>query len=205
MDMKEDSFNRMSREEYFAQTSSLTDREAREHRELLQGVDLASAESLEDAAAQRAVLEIKRCADQEVKVYLNSDDFKQMVENIKRRERERLLQDIMLEVSKERDAMLAVEREKMKKSIADRHSLNDILIQNQKKIEEQQRKDLEDRQVADAERLREIHRRKELQEEQDRLLAEEASAKSNAAAVEQQLILHRNKKLSFGLKKKSFY
>lgn len=100
--MKNDSFNRMSRAEYFAQSSTLTAQEAQEHRELLQGVDLASAESLEDAAAQRAVREIKRCADQEVKAYLNSDDFKQMVENIKRRERERLLQDIMLEVSKER-------------------------------------------------------------------------------------------------------
>lgn len=92
----------MSRTEYHAQTSSLTAREAAEHNELLRGVDISSSTSLEDAAAHRAVLEIKKCAAEEVQVYLRSEEFQHMVESLKRRERERLLQDIVLQVAKER-------------------------------------------------------------------------------------------------------
>lgn len=195
----------MSQSEYQKLTSSVTTLEAAESKEILRDVDITSAESLETATAQRAVREIKKCADEEVKLYISSNEFQVMVENLKRRERERLLQDIVLQVSKERDSLLAVEREKMKLSIAEKNSLEEILHQNQKKIEDQQRKELEDRQFADAERLREIHRRKELQQEQERIQIKESEARQAAAAEEQQLILHRNKKLSFGMKKKSFY
>ena len=121
-----DPFQRMSQSEYQKLTSSVTTLEAAESKEILRDVDITSAESLEMATAQRAVREIKKCADEEVKLYIRSSEFQVMVENLKRRERERLLRELIYE-------------------------------------QDQQRKELEDRQFADAERLREIHRRKELQ------------------------------------------
>jgi hypothetical protein len=92
----------MSQSEYQKLTSSVTTLEAAESKEILRDVDITSAESLETATAQRAVREIKKCADEEVKLYISSNEFQVMVENLKRRERERLLQDIVLQVSKER-------------------------------------------------------------------------------------------------------
>lgn len=96
----------MSRAEYEAEKNSLTPAEAAEHHDILQGVDITSAESIETATAHRVAREIKKCAQDEVQQYLGSDEFKLMVENLKRRERERLLQDITLQIAKERYFLL---------------------------------------------------------------------------------------------------
>lgn len=195
----------MSRTEYETQKYSLTAAEAAEHQELLEGVDVTDMASIETATAHRVAREIKKCAHDEVQEYLASEDFKQMVENLKRRERERLLQDVTLQIAKERDAMLAQERDKLKKELAEQKSFEEILAENQKKIEDQHRKDLEDRQQADAARLQEVHRRHQQEQEQEMQRAKELEGKRQSDSEAQQLILHRNKKLSFGLKKKSFY
>ena len=92
----------MSRAEYEAQQYSLTPAERAEHEEILRGVDTTAIGSIETATAHRVAREIKKCAQEEVQQYLCSEEFKQMVENLKRRERERLLQDITLQIAKER-------------------------------------------------------------------------------------------------------
>jgi hypothetical protein len=92
----------MSRVEYEAQRYALTPQEASEQNELLQGVDVHCMTSIETATAHRVAREIKKCAQEEVQQYVDSEEFKQMVETLKRRERERLLQDIALQIAKER-------------------------------------------------------------------------------------------------------
>ena len=146
----------MSGTEYEHQINALNAAEVANDRELLEGVDITSKSSIENATAHRIAREIKKCVHEEVQRYIKTDEYKSMVENLKRRERERLLQDITLDVAKERyqtffflfflldsdsnilcqrDAILAVEREKMKKKIAEQMSSEDILADNQRKIE----------------------------------------------------------------------
>jgi Mg/Co/Ni transporter MgtE len=76
---------------------------SREEQEVLQGVDdVTCMSSVETATARRVAREIKECARLEVQAYLLSDEFTNMVESLKRRERERMLQDISLQVARER-------------------------------------------------------------------------------------------------------
>ncbi len=73
----------MSRKEYLSQECNvkLTDEEAVEQQEILKDVtDLNSLESIETATALRVAREIKKCAQEEVQKYLDSEEFRGMVE-----------------------------------------------------------------------------------------------------------------------------
>ena len=58
-----------------------------------------------------------------------------MVETMKRRERERIMEEIQIEIQKEKEALMIAEREKLKKEQSDRLHLEEILAENQKLIE----------------------------------------------------------------------
>lgn len=70
-----------------------------------------------------------------VATYVESNEYKVMVENLKRRERERMMSEVLAEVEKEREALLKVEREKLKKEIEEKRSVDEILAENQRRID----------------------------------------------------------------------
>ena len=150
---------------------------------------------VEDDEALAAAKEIKRLAQVEVDLYINSDDFKVMIERMKQRERERILNEIEEELKSEKVRILAQEKKKLQEEIEQLKSAEEIKLQNQWIMEEQQRK-------ANADRLIEIQQRQLEEEalERERLLKEQDDKKNS------ELALGRTdaKKLSFGLKKKAF-
>eukprot|EP01042_Synura_sphagnicola_P000301 gene301-313_t len=83
--------------------------------------------------------------------------------------------EVQEEIKREKEALLELERDQMKKERDEKRRLEEILAENQRLIEEKQRKDLEERQKLDAERLAAVQRRqdseaeKRRREDQDRL------------------------------------
>jgi hypothetical protein len=122
-----------------------------------------SIDHLENEAAAAMAKEIKAIADAEVKNYLESDEFKSMVEAMKRREREKILIEVQQELEKEKKSILLLEREKLKFEQQAVHDAQEILLQNKLKIEEQQRKNYELKLKLDAERLEEIKAKQRLE------------------------------------------
>jgi hypothetical protein len=53
-------------------------------------------EEMENEAALIIALEIKKKAAEEVEAYLASEDFRTMVDNMKRRERERIMREVFI-------------------------------------------------------------------------------------------------------------
>ena len=82
-----------------------------------------------------------------------------MVETMKRRERERILAEITVEMDAEKAVLLAAERKKMEVERETAAKAEEILLQNKLKMEEQQRKEFEAKQQQNADRLLEIQRR----------------------------------------------
>jgi rRNA processing protein Krr1/Pno1 len=70
-----------------------------------------------------------------VAAYVESNDYKIMVENLKRRERERMMSEVSTEIEKERDALLRSEREKLKKEVEEQRSVEEIIAENQRRID----------------------------------------------------------------------
>ena len=58
-----------------------------------------------------------------------------MVENLKRRERERILNEINIEIAKEKEILLKAEHDKLIKEQEEKLKLEEILAENHRKIE----------------------------------------------------------------------
>lgn len=128
------------------------------------------SEQIENEIATLVAKKVKACAEEEVRRYVAGDEYKLMVENMKRRERERVMEEVREEIAREKAALLTAEREKLTKEVDENDRLEEILAENQRKIEEQKRRELEARQLEGAERLKEIQLRRQAEEER---LAEE--------------------------------
>jgi len=130
--------------------------------------DKAAAEILEakkkveaDVAA-RVQTEIRARAMLEVDEYVKGAEYKAMVEDLKRKERSRMLEQVQAEVEEERKKLVAAEKERLKSEQEDRM----LLEQRAKDAASQQRlKELEARAEADSARLQEVER-KQREEEQ---------------------------------------
>ena len=133
---------------------------------------------LENEAAYLVATEIKEKIKEEVRKYVETDDYKALVDAVKRKERERILKEVADEMQLEKEALLTAERRKHQDEILQEKEAKEILLQNRLVVEELQRKEFEDKQRADAQRLEEIQRK--VQREQ----------------------FSRDKIVSFGLKKK---
>lgn len=120
-----------------------------------------SKEELEDESALLIAKEIKNRATEEVNKYVKSTEFHTMVESLKRREREKMMEEISELIQGEREAVLAMEREKLQKEQLESKRLQDIMAENQIRIEEKQRQDYEDRLKADADRLAAVTERQQ--------------------------------------------
>lgn len=130
--------------------------------------------------------QVQDLAQQQVSSYIESEEFKSMVEAFKRRERQRILAEIEQELAQEKAALLAEGRQKLAEEYfasikqpeailhtslsADQLSnltaaeqADAILLQNKIKMEEQQRRNYEAKQKEDAERLQHVLYRKQIE------------------------------------------
>ena len=122
---------------------------------------------------------IKEAAEKKVKEYVQSEEFKLMVESLKRRERERMLLEVQTEMEQEKSTLIATAKEKLKNelkeitqpsssanithiSCSDGELADAILLQNKLRMEEQQRKIFEQKQREEANRLEEVLQKKQL-------------------------------------------
>ena len=111
---------------------------------------------LESEAAFKAATEIKKRAFAEIDIYLESADYKEYVEGLKRKRRIEAIQEVEAEIEIEKQAMLSEEKARLLAEKRASDEAHEILRQNRLKIEEQQRKAFESKQVQDAQRLEEI-------------------------------------------------
>jgi len=130
-----------------------------------------SATLLEDEAAYVAAQQIKQKVKDEVRRYVDSADFKSLVDSLKRAERERAMREIEAEVAAEKARLLAAEKQKVHQEVATERDAKEVLLQNKLAMEEQQRRAFEEQQRANAQRLAEIQQRVEAEQrsEADRL------------------------------------
>lgn len=151
---------------------------------------MRSLDQIEDDEALTAAKEIKRLAQLEVDLYINSEEFKVMVEKMRQRERQRILNEIESELRNEKILILADEKKRLQEELDKLKSDEEIKLANQWMMEEQQRK-------ANSDRLLEIQQRQLEQEAREKHLKEEEEK------VQREITLGRTdvKKLSFGLKK----
>lgn len=112
-----------------------------------------------DEIALHTALIIEHHAEEEVKRYLSSEDYKVFLEDLKRRERQRLLDEVSIEIAKEKAALLIVERAKMQTEVSQQIEIERIPLLNKLKMEEYQRQKYQEKLQADAERLAEIERK----------------------------------------------
>jgi deoxyribodipyrimidine photolyase len=153
---------------------------------------MRSLDQIEDDEALLAAKEIKRLAQLEVDLYIKSDEFKAMIEKMKQRERQRMLNDIENDLRNEKISILAEEKKRLQEELDKLKSAEEIKLMNQWLLEEQQRK-------ANSLRLLEIQQRQSEQEATER----EMRLKEEEGKVQVTLGRIDGKKLSFGLKKKS--
>ena len=161
------------------------------------GRSLRTINQMEDDEALSAAKEIKRLAQLEVDLYIKSDDFKAMIERMKQRERERILNEIEEEIKNEKIMILIEEKKRLQDEIDSIKSAEEIKLYNQWMMEEQQRK-------ANSERLLEIQKR-QLEEEALDLESMKEKDKEKGDPLDNNTLNRTDgKKLSFGLKKKTF-
>ena len=115
--------------------------------------------------SQFVAKELSRWTAAEIEKYRNSEDMVRMVDTMKRRERERVLAEIRLQIESDRKLIHEQLLESLKlEELSKIQSAEKILIENKLKMEEQQRKVFEEKMKADAERLRQIQLKHELEE-----------------------------------------
>jgi hypothetical protein len=141
---------------------------------------------LQDDRLDRLVAgRIKETAEERVRVYVESEEFRMMVENLKRRERERVWAEIEKEIAEEKERLLSKARADLHKEVlstlpamsslvaaglkcapdgrTDAERADEILLQNKLKAEDQQRRLFEAKQREDALRLEQVLQRRQLE------------------------------------------
>jgi hypothetical protein len=136
-----------------------------DHRDRKRKLPLETLEKIENEVAQEAAKIIKKKANEEVARYLESTDFVGIVEILKRRERERVLQEVKDEIAIEKQELIQKERARMIQQHEEKLKAEEILFMNKMKLEEQQRREFEARQLENAERLKELSSRHDREKE----------------------------------------
>lgn len=137
---------------------------------------------LELEAAYQVASQIRAAAQAEVRRYVESNEFRSLVESLKHREKKRILQEVDDEIEATKGALLL----KKKRELVDDET-EKISLQNKIRIEEQQRILFEQKLQSDAARLDEIKRRAQLEEEEEQMRAETLDKKEK----EKNIILNR--------------
>ena len=136
-----------------------------------------------DDLALKVAVEVSKRVDLEVNQYISSIHYKEMFEALKRSQREAMMLEINNEVAKEKSALLALEYNKLEEEVKNEVSSRreeymaaytrelvekeqnpeQILINNQIRIENKQRSLLSERLHNDGKRLQDILKQKELE------------------------------------------
>lgn len=111
---------------------------------------------------------IKELLEEKVSVYCESSEFKTFLEEMKKRKREEMLSKIDQDIRAERDALLALEREKAEAAAEEQRKLDEVLEENRRKVEEQRRLEMEEKARQDEQKLMQIQRRQQQEEEEER-------------------------------------
>jgi len=134
------------------------------HADNTKTIDLNELEvDVQDEVAKLVAKKIKSQADEEVRLYISSNEFKSMVDTMKRRERERIMSEVQLEIEEEKSMLLTIAREKLKNEHQAKLDAEEILLQNKLRIEEQRRKEYELKMKQDSERLEEVQRKQKIE------------------------------------------
>lgn len=100
-------------------------------------------------------------AQHDIERYLKSEEYARYLEYLKRREREKILEDVMKEIVKEREALLQDERKKMESLIYQEMDHERLILQNKLKLEQHEREQYEQKLLLNSSKLVEIQRRNE--------------------------------------------
>jgi hypothetical protein len=137
---------------------------------------------------------VKTRIDFEVGRYVESDDYRRMVEGLKRAQREDMLRSVEADVARERAILLEHSMRRMRTEVAEQVCAEqkealaearreaealtpqEILLQNQLRIERQQQAALDERLAADRLRLEAVMAKKQQEREREILLEQQRKA-----------------------------
>lgn len=148
----------------------------------------------EDELALAVARVVKTRIDFEVGRYVESDDYRRMVEGLKRAQREDMLRAVEADVARERAILLEHSMHRMRTEVAEQVCAEqkealaearreaealtpqEILLQNQLRIERQQQAALDERLAADRLRLEAVMAKKQQEREREILLEQQRKA-----------------------------
>lgn len=123
---------------------------------------------IEAEVIQRFEPRIKELLEEKIAIYSDSNEFKALLEEMKRKKREEMLSKIDEDIKAERESFLAAERAKAEKEAEEQRRLEEVMNENRRKVEEQRRVEAEEKAKQDEQKLIEIQRRQQHEEEEQR-------------------------------------
>jgi hypothetical protein len=123
---------------------------------------------IEAEVIQRFEPRIKELLEEKIAIYSDSNEFKALLEEMKRKKREEMLSKIDEDIKAERESFLAAERAKAEKEAEEQRRLEEVMEENRRKVEEQRRVEAEEKAKQDEQKLMEIQRRQQHEEEEQR-------------------------------------
>lgn len=123
---------------------------------------------IEAEVIQRFEPRIKELLEEKIAIYSDSNEFKALLEEMKRKKREEMLSKIDEDIKAERESFLAAERAKAEKEAEEQRRLELVMEENRRKVEEQRRVEAEEKAKQDEQKLMEIQRRQQHEEEEQR-------------------------------------
>jgi len=111
---------------------------------------------------------IKEQLEEKVSVYCESSEFQKLLEDMKKRKREEMLNRIDQDIRAEREAVLDLERKRAEAEAEEKRKLAQVLEENRRKVEEQRRLEMEEKERQDEQKLLEIQRRQQMEEEEEK-------------------------------------
>ena len=102
-------------------------------------------------------------AQHEIDAYMKSEDYLHYIDHLKRRERERIMDEVNKEITREKEILLQNERMKMKSSVQQLISHEKLILENKLKLEQYEREQYEKTLAHNSNRLLEIQKRQELE------------------------------------------
>lgn len=168
-------------------------------------VESKVVEELESKLMQRAAKEIE--------TYVSSQEFKSLVDFLRRKERERIIHEVDEEMKVEKGKLLAYKQMELKQSFQEEPekvvSAESIMLQNKIALENHQRMEFEKKLKQDALRLQEVQleaekKRKQQQQEQEEEERRLADQRKNTSSSDANNSSINRTKVSIGLAKKRF-
>ncbi|EWM22075.1 hypothetical protein Naga_100039g28 [Nannochloropsis gaditana] len=123
---------------------------------------------LDEEVIRRFDSRIKEQLEEKVSVYCESSEFQKLLEDMKKRKREEMLNRIDQDIRAEREAVLDLERKRAEAEAEEKRKLAQVLEENRRKVEEQRRLEMEEKERQDEQKLLEIQRRQQMEEEEEK-------------------------------------